>query len=211
MVQCCRFPADDVILTLVLGTTTHRTGVWLVAIMFLIVLTVVAGTSVMAAAVCTVVGKVVGRPAEMEVAVVGIYAVYTQVAAVVDDAQRTEKVVDAHQSGVDASGQNPAQVIVAHIQIAVIAIVGIAVAACHIIGQRVDCREKVKVDFENVVILLRTEAQLIGHPVGQETGVQADITQTRGQCRQRKYQKSCRNEKDAYLFHKCCFLEMMFS
>ena len=104
MVQCCRFPADDVILTLVLGTTAHRTGVWFVAIMLLIVLAVVAGTSVMAAAVCAVVGKVVGRPAEMEVAVVGIYAVYTQVTAVVDDAQRTEKVVDAHQSGVDTSG-----------------------------------------------------------------------------------------------------------
>ena len=78
------------------------------------------------------------------------------------------------------TGKYPAKVVIADIKKIVITLQSIIIPSYHIIHQITDIVDKVIIHFVYIIILLRTEFQLICHTVGKETSVLSHFADTHG-------------------------------
>lgn len=131
---------------------------------------VIAGIVVMGAIVSAAISAVVIGTREVEMVVVGIVDVYPEVPTVSTGIDGPVEVIGLYEAGILAAAQHPAKVVIAYIEVVVVAIERPLFASHHIVHQIAYAGNEVVVDFIYIVVLLSVEIQLIGHLIGEEKG-----------------------------------------
>lgn len=132
---------------------------------------IVVVRSVMSAAI----GAIMVRPREIEMVAVGVGDVDAERPASTVYIHRTVEVGRLHEPAELTVAQHPAQVVVTHIQIVVIAVQGPLFAPKHVVHQISDAGDEVVVYLVHIVVLLRIELQFVGHLVRKEKGFLAHL------------------------------------
>lgn len=139
-----------------------------VIVMMVIASAVITCIVVVRAVMSAAIGAIMVRPREIEMVVVGVGDVDAERPASTVYIYRTVEVGRLHEPAELTVAQHPAQVVVAHVQIVVIAVQGPLFASKHVVHQISDAGDKVVVYLVHIVVLLCIEIQFVGHLVRKE-------------------------------------------
>lgn len=145
----------------------HITVIVLIAIAIAVVMIVVH----IVAAMASMVGLVAVRSIEVEERVVMVNRVDAEVPTVTIAVDRTEQILAIHELLILAIVQDVTEIVVAVVQDAVVMIDGITITKYYVVHDTVYAIDIIEVDLVNVIILIWSEVELVGHAVAQEAGV----------------------------------------
>ncbi|EDO55933.1 hypothetical protein BACUNI_00407 [Bacteroides uniformis ATCC 8492] len=131
------------------------------------IIAVVIVRTIMATAICTV----MIRPREIEMIMVGVSDVNPKRPTTTTYINRTVKIGGPHETAVLPVIQHPSKVVIAHIQIIVIAIQCPFLPPKNVIHQITYTGNEIIVYFVHVIILFCTQVQFIGHLVRKKAGL----------------------------------------
>lgn len=183
-----RRPRYHKIVTAKVRAATVIAVIYYMMVLLSIVTVIIAGSSAMTATVSATIRIIVHRTPEIEMSMVRIHLIYPQVTDIIHRIYRAEKMLQCQETGIRHLRKNPAQVVVPLIQETVIGSQRRRLTAGHPRQVRIDTVQKVKINFKQVIVLRLVQTQFKSHPVGQETCIQADVTQSGRRHRQHPYQ-----------------------
>ena len=131
---------------------------------------VIACIIIMCAIVSAHIRAVVIGTGEVEMVMIGIRDVNTEVPTIATGINRPVEILGLHKAVVLATTQHPAEVIIAHIQIVIIAVERPFISKQHIIHHIAYTGDEVIIDFIYIIVLLGVQVQFISHLIGEETG-----------------------------------------
>lgn len=146
-----------------------------VIVMMVIASAVITCIVVVRAVMSAAIGAIMVRPRKIEMVAVGVGDVDAERPASTVYIHRTVEVGRLHKPPELTVAQHPAQVVVAHVQIVVIAVQGPLFAPKHVVHQVSDAGDEVVVYLVHIVVLLRIELQFVGHLVRKEKSFLADL------------------------------------
>lgn len=168
---------------------------------------VIAVVMMVSAAMPAIVRAIVIRTGEIEVVMVVIGHVNPEVPTVSAGINRPVEVFGLHETPILAVAQHPAKVVIAHVEVIVVAVERPLFAPQHIVHQVAHAGNEVVIDFIHIVVLLSVEVQLVGHFIGEETGflTYSAITHSFRACAAYSSTQSGKQDKQ-YSFHGSVFL-----
>lgn len=123
----------------------------------------------MVVAVQAVIGVVAGGQSIIVVTMVVVNVIDAECPVTSCGVDRAEEVFQTHEQAVLCSIKNVAKILVAIVQIVVVAVDGIGIAIYYVIHEIVSRVNEVIVHFEAILVLSWRELQFVGHSIGEKT------------------------------------------
>ena len=118
----------------------------------------------------TCVGTIMIWSREIEMIVIGIRDVNTEVPTVSTGIDGAVEILCLHKASILPAAKHPAEIVISYIQIIIITIERPLIAIQYIIHQIAYAGNEIIIDFIHIIVLLGVQIQLISHFIGEETG-----------------------------------------